>query len=314
LGDTLFSLLHYAFGGIVAILLLASAVTAVLIATRPEKNYVELKLRIQTWWWLVAILFLALTFHRGIAVTVMAVVSFMAFKEFLSIAPTRRADNSVLLLAYLAIPMQYLWVGMSWYGMFIIFIPVYMFLLLPMRMVIIGETQGYLRAAGTIQWGLMTTVFSLSHMAYLLNMPVHFGLHGAVTGEMLVFYLLVLTQLNDVAQYLWGKALGKKKVLPTVSPNKTVGGLLGGIATTTLLAWLLAPWFTPMSDLHAVLAGLLISMFGFIGDVVISAVKRDIGVKDSGNLLPGHGGILDRLDSLTYTAPLFFHFIYYLYY
>jgi phosphatidate cytidylyltransferase len=314
----LFNILHYAFAGVVVILIVASIVTATLIRIHPEKNYVNVKLRIQTWWWLVGVLFFALIFNRTIAVIVMALVSFMAFKEFLSIAPTRRADHAVLLLAYLAIPVQYLWVGMAWYGMFIIFIPVYVFLLLPMRMVVIGETQGYLRAAGTIQWGLMTTVFSLSHMAYLLDMPPHPGSHsqltGPITGQMLVFYLLVLTQINDVAQFLWGKMLGKHQVLPKVSPNKTVEGLLGGILTTTTLAWLLGPWFTPMSPLHAALAGLLISLFGFIGDVVISAIKRDIGIKDTGNLLPGHGGILDRLDSLTYTAPLFFHFIYYLYY
>lgn len=308
------NLLYIAFGIIVALLVIASIVTAVLMRARPEKNYIELKLRIQTWWWLVGVFFLALMFSRTVAVAVFGVVSFMAFKEFLSIAPTRRADNSVLLLAYLTIPIQYIWVGMGWYGMFIIFIPVYVFLLLPMRMVTIGETQGYLRAAGGLQWGLMTTVFSISHMAYLLNMPNRPGIHGPITGEMLVFYLLVLTQVNDIAQYLWGKMLGKHKILPTVSPNKTVEGFVGGILTTTVLACLLAPWFTPMNWVHAALAGVLISVFGFVGDVVISAVKRDIGIKDSGTLLPGHGGILDRLDSLTYTAPLFFHFIYYLYY
>lgn len=310
----MFNTLHYAFAGIVAVLVIASIVTATLIRLHPEKNYVELKLRIQTWWWLVAVFFIALTLDRTVAVTIIAIVSFMAFKEFLSIAPTRRADNKVLLWAYFSIPVQYLWVGTAWYGMFIIFIPVFVFLLLPMRMVMIGETQGYLRAAGTLQWGLMTTVFSISHMAYLLNMPARLSAHGTITGEMLVFYLLVLTQINDIAQYLWGKMLGKHKIIPKVSPNKTAEGLVGGMLTTTLLAWLLAPWFTPMNPLHAVLAGLLISLFGFIGDVVISAVKRDIGIKDSGSLLPGHGGILDRLDSLTYTSPLFFHYIYYLYY
>ena len=297
-----------------ALLLIASLVTAVLMRVRPASNFTELKLRIQTWWWLVAILFVALSFNRTVAVVVLGLVSFMAFKEFVSLVPTRPIDNRVLLWAYLAIPVQYLWVRMGWYGMFIIFIPVYMFLLLPLRMVISGETKGFLRAAGTTHWGMMTTVFSLSHLAYLLVLPVHAGTHGEVRGEMLVFYLLVLTQLNDVAQYLWGKALGRHKVAPKVSPNKTLEGVLGGVATTTLLAWLLGPWFTPLSPLYAVLAGVLISGFGFIGDVVISAVKRDIGVKDSGSLLPGHGGILDRLDSLTYTAPLFFHYVYYFYY
>lgn len=314
--------LHYAFASLVVLLALASSVSAALAQWRPGKNHVELSLRIKTWWWLVALAFIALVFHRTVAIVLFCLLSFIAFKEFLSIAPTRRADNRVLLLAYLSIPFQYLWVGMAWYGMFIVFIPVYVFLLLPMRMVLIGETQGFLRAAGTIQWGLMTTVFSLSHMAYLLMLPAAQGeagrisgaLNGEISGEMLVFYLLALTQVNDVAQYLWGKALGRHAVAPRVSPNKTLEGLAGGLATTILLAWLLGPWLTPMSGLHALGAGLLIGMFGFIGDIVISAIKRDIGVKDSGNLLPGHGGILDRLDSLTYTAPLFFHYIYYLYY
>ena len=310
----MFTTLHYAFAVIVALLGIASMITAILIRKHPSRNYIELKLRIQTWWWIVTILFFALVFNHTIAVTVIGLASFLAFKEFLSLIPMRSHDHSVLVFAYLSIPLQYLWAGMAWYGMFIIFIPVYVFLLLPMRMVIVGETQGYLRAAGTIQWGLMTTVFSLSHMAYLLVLPPKTGAHGIITGEMLAFYLLLLTQLNDVAQYLWGKMLGKHKAVPKVSPNKTIEGLLGGIVTTSLLAWLLAPWFTLLTPLYAWVAGILISVFGFVGDVVISAVKRDIGVKDSGSLLPGHGGILDRLDSLTYTSPLFFHYIYYLYY
>jgi phosphatidate cytidylyltransferase len=302
--------IHTAFAGVLILLVCASTVTAGLMRMHPERNYLELRLRIQTWWWLVLLMLVALSIPSGYAMAIFGLISFLAFKEFLSIAPTRRADHRVLLLAYLSIPVQYLWVGMAWYGMFIIFIPVYVFLLLPMRMVLVGETQGFLRAAGTIQWGLMTTVFSLSHMAYLLMLPAR----PHVNGAMLVFFLAALTQVNDVAQYLWGKAFGKHAVAPKVSPNKTLEGLLGGIATTTLLAFLLGPWLTPMSALHAAFAGVLISVFGFIGDIVISAVKRDIGVKDSGTLLPGHGGILDRLDSLTYTAPLFFHYIYYLYY
>lgn len=185
-----------------------------------------------------------------------------------------------------------------------------------MRMVMIGETSGFLRAAGTLHWGLMTTVFSLSHIAYLLALPDRVNGTGtiAVTGAMLVFYLVVLTQFNDVAQYVWGKGFGRHKVIPKVSPGKTVEGLVGGVATTTLLAWTLAPWFTPLNHWQALASGLLIGVTGFVGDVVVSAIKRDVGVKDSGAMLPGHGGILDRLDSLTFTAPLFFHFIYYLHY
>ncbi|MES1988716.1 MAG: phosphatidate cytidylyltransferase, partial [Pseudomonadota bacterium] len=195
---------------------------------------------------------------------------------------------------------------------FIIFIPVYMFLLMPLRMLIGGETQGFLKAVGTLHWGLMTTVFSLSHAAYLLALPNQVNPAAGSAGILL--FLVFLTQFNDIMQYVWGKLLGSIKVIPKVSPNKTLGGLLGGIATTTLLAWLLAPYLTPLVGWEPLAAGVLIGLAGFVGDVSISAVKRDLGIKDTGNLIPGHGGILDRVDSLTYTAPLFFHFVYYLHY
>lgn len=304
--------LLYALAGIFLALTLASITTWWMQRRRPEKNYTELRLRVKTWWLIVAVFCLMVVPAPGVALVVMGLVSFLAFKEFLSLIPTRRADYRVLFWAYLAIPVQYYWVHDAWYGMFIIFIPVYMFLFLPMRMVLVGETQGFLRSAGIINWGLMTTVFSLSHMAYLLVLPQPPGV--AYSGATLLLFLVLLTQLNDVAQYLWGKSLGQRKIVPRVSPNKTWAGFLGGVGTTTLLAWLVAPWLTPLSGVESLLAGVLIGTSGFVGDVVISALKRDIGVKDSGSMLPGHGGILDRLDSLTYTAPLFFHFIYYLHY
>jgi phosphatidate cytidylyltransferase len=297
---------------ILGLLVLTSVIVAVLAWRRPERNYIELKLRVRTWWVIILLFCVAIAFDRTVSIVVFAFVSFLAFKEYLSLIPTRRADRRVLLLAYLAIPVQYYWVGIAWYGMFIIFIPVYMFLLVPMRMVLIGETQGFLRAAGTLHWGLMTTVFSVSHIAFLLALPEEGNPHGG--GDALVLYLVLLTELNDVAQYLSGKTFGRLKVTPTVSPKKTVEGLLGGVVVTTLLAYALAPMLTPLNTMEAVGAGLIIGLFGFIGDVTISAVKRDVGVKDSGTMLPGHGGVLDRLDSLTYTAPLFLHYVRYLHY
>jgi phosphatidate cytidylyltransferase len=156
---------------------------------------------------------------------------------------------------------------------------------------------------------LMTTVFSLSHMAFLLVLPT--AGNPVAGGAGLLLYLLFLTQFNDVAQYVWGKLLGRRRVIPRVSPNKTWEGLLGGVTTTVALAVVLAPWLTPFATVEAAVAGLIIGAAGFAGDVTISAVKRDLGVKDSGSLLPGHGGILDRIDSLTFTAPLFFHFVWY---
>ncbi len=306
--------IHAALLIIVGLLTFATLTVAWLKRINPQKNYIELVLRIRTWWWIVALFTIAIISYKWVALTLMGMVCFLALKEFLSLTPTRHSDHTTFLWAYLTIPIQLYWVWSDWYGMFIIFIPVYAFLFLPMHMVLRGETKGFLRAVSTLHWALMTTVFSLSHLAFLLVMPPKAMADHTLLGAELLFFVAVLTQLNDVAQFLWGKALGKRKIVPLVSPNKTWAGFAGGVATTTLLASLLAPWFTPLTGWQGPVAGLIIGCAGFIGDIVMSAVKRDIGVKDTGNLLPGHGGILDRLDSLTFTAPLFFHFVRYLHY
>jgi phosphatidate cytidylyltransferase len=175
-----------------------------------------------------------------------------------------------------------------------------------------GETRGFLKAAGTLNWGIMTTVFSIGHMAYLLVLPL--SVNPAAGGAGLVFFLVVLTQLNDVTQFLFGKTFGRHKITPTVSPNKTWESLMGGVASTTLVSWLAAPLLTPFTATQSVAIGMIIALAGFTGDVVISAIKRDLQIKDTGTMIPGHGGILDRIDSLTYTAPLFFHIVVYFYY
>ena len=308
--DRLHPTLLMGLGGIFVLLIVATLVVWFLRRAKPGIHLGDVPTRIRSWWVMVAIFTVAMVLDRRVSLAFFCFVSFLAFKEYLSLIPTRRADRSVLLLAYLAIPIQYLWIGLVWYGMFIIWIPVYMYLFLPMCMVLIGTTKGFLRAAGTLHWGLMTTVFSISHVAFLLVLPADVNPNGG--GPALVLYLVFLTQFNDVAQFLWGKSLGRHKVVPTVSPGKTVEGLFGGLGTTVALAVVLAPHLTPFTRGWAACAGVIIGLSGFIGDVVISALKRDLGVKDSGDLLPGHGGILDRIDSLTYTAPLFFHFVYYL--
>ena len=299
----------YALLAIVALLTLATAICWPLARRRDNR---ELWLRVRTWWAIVGLFAVSLLLKPVITIALLGFISFLAFKEYLSLIPTRRADHRVLFWAYLAIPLQYYWASIGWYGMFIIFIPVYMFLLLPVRMVLIGETHGFIRAAGTLHWGLMTTVFSLSHAAFLLALPPE--RNPSAGGDGLLLYLLILTEFNDVAQYVSGKTLGRHKVIPKVSPKKTVEGVIGGVIATTLLAMLMAPYLTPLTPAESVLLGLLLGLAGFFGDVTLSALKRDIGIKDSGSILPGHGGILDRVDSLTFTAPLFFHAVYYLHY
>lgn len=300
----------WALAAVYAVLIGASAIVFVLVRAKPDKDFRELVLRMRSWWVMITIFAVAITLSRTTSLVFFGLVSFLALKEFLSMVPTRRADRRVLLWVYLSIAVQYLWVGQEWYGMFIIFVPVFMFLLLPALMVIHGETTGFLKAAGTLHWGLMTCVFAISHAAYLLVLDGDMPAGGAG----LLLFLIFLTQGNDVAQYVWGRLFGRRKVAPSVSPNKTVAGYLGGLLTTGALAVAVAPYLTPMDWIHALVAGLIIGFAGFMGDVTISAIKRDIGVKDTGSLLPGHGGILDRIDSLTFTAPLFFHYVYYFYF
>lgn len=304
--------LLWALGGIYVLLVIASLFIAWQQRRWPERNLTELVQRVRSWWIMVAIFSAALLFGATVTLIFLGLVSFLALKEYLSMIPTRRADRRVLFWAYLAIPLQFYWIGIAWYGMFIVFIPVYLFLLLPLRMVLIGETDGFLRAVGTLHWGVMITVFGLSHAAYLIMLPGNADTGGE--GASLLLYLVFLTQFNDVAQYVWGKSFGKRPIVPKVSPNKTWAGFVGGVGTTTLLAVVIAPWLTPMDTPAALFSGLLIGVGGFIGDVNMSALKRDLGIKDSGRLIAGHGGILDRVDSLSFTAPLFFHFVRYGFY
>ncbi|MDR0781011.1 MAG: phosphatidate cytidylyltransferase [Pseudomonadales bacterium] len=302
---------RYAIYAIFALLLTASATRLWLQYRHPGKDYTELRQRIQSWWWMIGILLVMLLASVTIAIAFFGFMSFLALKEFFSIVPTRQADRRVLFWAYVAIPLQYYWIATDWYGMFIVFIPVYVFLLLPMRAVLIGETQGFIQALGTAHWAVMLCVFCLSHVAYLMALPVQNAAAGYIGP---VLYLLFITQFNDVCQYIWGKLLGRHKIIPKVSPKKTWEGFIGGFLTVTLVSGFVAPWLTSLSRSEGFIAGAFLAVAGFIGDVVISSVKRDLRIKDSGTLIPGHGGILDRIDSLIYTAPLFFHYLRYLHY
>ena len=210
--------------GIFAVLLVAEAAVRLLRRMRPASDRTELRQRVTSWWVMAGVFTVAIVLNRVVSILFFSFVSFLALKEYFSLVPTRRADRRVLFWAYLCIPIQFLLVDREWFGMFIIFIPVFAFLLVPFRMITIGQTDGYLKAVGTIHWGLMTMVFSLSHAAFLLILR----LDGRAVGPGLVLYLVVLTQANDVFQYLWGKSVGKRKVLPKVSPGKTWGGFLGG--------------------------------------------------------------------------------------
>lgn len=299
---------HAAIGVIFALLIFASIIAAILRRTAPGEAATELSKRVTSWWAMILIFTIAILTNRVVSTVFLGFVSFLALKEYLSLIPTRRVDRSVLLWAYLAIPVQFYFAHVESFGFFMVWIPVWMFLFLPARITLGGVTEGYLQAVGTLSWGLMMTVFALSHTAMLLAFGVSRGF-GA--GPLL--FLAALTQFNDVAQFTWGKLFGRHKIVPTVSPKKTWEGFLGGFFTTIAAAALAGPFLTPMNTPWSALSGAIIASAGFLGDITLSATKRDLGVKDASNLIPGHGGILDRVDSLIYAAPVFFHFINYFY-
>lgn len=276
-----------------------------------KKNTDNFLIRMKSFWIIVVLFTIAFSFNKLIAFLFIMLLSYLALKEYFSLVPTRRADRRVLLWAYLSIPIQFYLLYINWVIMFYLFIPLYMFMLVPIRMVLIKETDGFLKSCGIIHWGLMTTVYALGYLAMYVIFPVDVNPVGGGIG--LLLFVLLMTIGNDFMQYVFGKTFGKNKILPSVSPNKTWEGFLGGVGSSIVISVILSPYLTPLNIYQALFAGLGFAVAGFLGDVTMSAIKRDIGVKDTGTLLPGHGGILDRLDSLIFTAPLFFHYIAYLF-
>jgi len=248
-------------------------------------------------------------FSKKIAFLFVMFLCYLALKEFFSIIPTHRNNREVLLWAYLAIPVQFYFLYTGWYVMFYLFIPLYMFLLIPVRMIFKGETEGFVKSCSIVHWGLMSTVYSLGYLLMFLAIPSTINPKGGILG--LIFYILVLTIGNDFTQFFFGKTMGKHKIVPTISPNKTWEGFLGGVFGTTVISVIMGYFLTPMTVVQSIFAGIILSSAGFLGDVTMSAIKRDLGIKDTSQLIPGHGGILDRFDSLIFTAPLFFHYIAY---
>ena len=197
---------------------------------------------------------------------------------------------------------------MGWYGLFAIFVPVYVFLFLPVRVALGGDTRDFTSRVAKLQWGMMAAVYCISYAPALLRLDIP----GYTDNVRLLLWLIVTVQMSDVLQYVFGKLFGKRRIAPDVSPGKTVEGFAGGILSASLLGGLL--WsLTPFSPVAAFGAGIVVTLAGFCGGLCMSAVKRDMGVKDFGDMIAGHGGMLDRVDSLCFSAPLFFHMLRYFY-
>jgi phosphatidate cytidylyltransferase len=260
----------------------------------------NLNARIRGWWIMVILLSGAALAGTNMVIALFGLLSFGALREFITFTPTRRADHAALFASFfIVLPVQYglIWIG--WYGLYSIFIPVYAFLMLPALAVVFADAKNFLARTAETQWGLMISVYCISYVPALLMLSVP-------RSVLLMAFFVIVVQSSDVLQYVFGKLFGRHKIAPEVSPHKTVEGFLGGIAGATLIGAQLY-WITPFSRVQAAAMALVIALMGFLGGLVLSAIKRDRGIKDWGHLIEGHGGILDRLDSVCFSAPVFFH-------
>ena len=300
--------------GIVIFLVIASIIGAVMKArVKSDKGKAtvdNMNARIKAWWVMVAVF--AVANFGGIypSVALFFLLSMGALKEFIRLSPEGVGDHKARLLAFvLFTPLQYLLVCINWYGMFALLVPVYAFLFIPTLNALGGEANLFLQRTAKLQWALMVCVYCLSHAPAILTLDIP-GYQGE--NAKLLLFLVLVVQISDVLQYAWGKTTGKRPIAPNISPNKTVEGFIGGVASATLVGLALW-WATPFSPFAAWLMALGIALAGFAGGLTMSAIKRDSGVKDFGTLIEGHGGVLDRIDSICFSAPLFFHAVRFFY-
>jgi len=294
--------------GIGLLLLFSTGVGQILARTvRSEQGLAvvaNLNQRIRSWWIMSAVLIMAMATGGLGSVLLFGATSFLALREFITITPTNPSDHRTLFWAFFVFtPFQYWLVSIHWYGMFAIFIPVYAGLFVPLRGALAGDTRDFLARTAKIQWGLMLCVYCVSYAPALLMLDIP-GFERQ--NIKLLMFLVIVVQLSDVMQYVFGKLLGRHKIAPLVSPSKTWEGFVGGILAATAVGaglW----WSTPFKPWQAALIALLISLAGFAGGLCMSAIKRDRGIKDFGAMIEGHGGVLDRIDSICFAAPLFFH-------
>lgn len=308
--------------GLLGFLVLATVVAELMYRRTASEGLratlLNVRQRIFAWWIMVAVLVGSLALGETAVVLLFLALSLLALREFANLLPPGERDRWVLtwILVVLA-PLHFWFVWEHWYGMFAIFIPVYAFLFLPVLLALSGRTESFLHRAALSQWGLMVCVYALSYLPAVLQLPVaiHHGKaaadgsavgSGGVEAGALLLFLAVVVQGSDVLQYLWGKTMGRHRIAPTVSPNKTWEGFVGGVLSATALGAALW-WLTPFTPWQAGVLALVSCLLGFLGGLVMSSLKRDRGIKDFGALIPGHGGILDRMDSLIFAAPVFFH-------
>ena len=277
--------------------------------------------RLWAWWLMFAILISGMFLHRVGTIILFGLVSFWAFREFITMTPTRRGDHRALFRSLVVFtPLQYLLIGLSqsglsfwghkidFYEIYSVMIPVYASLFIPARIAIAGDHKRFLERSAQIQSGLLICVYCLSHAPALLDLNLIRSDGSVWEGSRsgLLFFFVLITQLSDVLQWIWSYLRRNRVVAPEISSSRSWEGVLGGTLSSGIFGALLY-WVTPFTPWQAAFMAIVISFLGFAGGMTMSAIKRDRGVRDYGTLVMGHAGVLDRIDSLCFSAPIFYH-------
>lgn len=274
------------------------------VQTQPSQDLIdEIWRRLKTWWLIAAIFVVGKYGGTVLMLVLMLLLSFYALREFLSLTPTRISDHYTVALAfYVVLPLQYLFIGLGWYAWFIMFIPIYAYLFLPLMSLFKQDTNNFLARVSTIQWGLMAAVFCVSHIAALAGLEIA-GFEGR--SLYLVAYLLLVVQLAEAAQQLVDFKAGRMKMAPDIDRSRTWEGFGAAVLVGTVAGVLLSR-YTPFDAGSAFFIALVMVLAATGGSLTMAAIKRDKGVRD-------YGGVLDRLQGLCFAAPVFFHVVRYAY-
>lgn len=303
-------------GGTFGALAIGSAIRLFMLR-KSDSDLVKKRIGSLKVWWLLAVLWSAAVLVGPIGtILLLAIASFLAMREYLRLIGTTNQIGN-LTIAGLTV------CGLVHYGLIGIgaiaaakwFLPIFGLITLAALRSTSASPRDYIRTTAAVYWGAMLMIFGLSHSLFLFELSADTEPWVGPAGWFL--FLVLLTEMNDIMQAIIGRKIGKHKITPEVSPHKTIEGLLGGMLSTVVLSILLAPLLTELTAgrgrlmglVISACAGLLISVMGFLGDINMSSIKRDAGVKDGSALLPGMGGVIDRIDSMTFTGPAFYYFV-----
>lgn len=262
----------------------------------------QLNSRIRASWSIVLLFAIAFALGGGALVLIFALASFFALREFVALTPIKPSDHWALVFAFYAvIPLQYALVYTGWYAMYAVLIPVYVFLVMPVVMALKQDTERYLERVAKVQWGLMISVFCVSHAPAIAQLEIP-GYEGR--SALLLLYFLLVLQLSELLAVIASATFGRTPLRS--NPNKSREGVLVGGAAATLLGTALW-WMTPFAWWQAALMSGAIVVAGFMGGLVLASVERSFGARDWGEHAHLSRGVLDRLDALSFAAPVFFH-------